>query len=38
MPAIRKIGREAEASGFRWSSIVLGVVDSTPFQMRSTEP
>ena len=38
MPAIRKIVREAEASGFRWSSIVLGVVDSTPFQMRSTEP
>ena len=38
MPAIRKIVREAEASGYRWSSIVLGVVNSTPFQMRSTEP
>ena len=38
MPAIRKIVREAEAGGYRWSSIVLGVVDSTPFLMRSTEP
>ena len=38
MPAIRKIVREAEAGGYRWSSIVLGVVESTPFLMRSTEP
>jgi len=33
-PAIRKIGGEAEASEYRWSSIVLGIVQSTPFQMR----
>ena len=38
MPAIRRIVREAEAGGYRWSSIVLGVVESTPFLMRSTEP
>ena len=38
MPAIRKIVREAEPGGYRWSSIVLGVVESTPFLMRSTEP
>jgi hypothetical protein len=38
MPAIRKIVREAQAGGYRWSSIVLGVVESTPFLMRSTEP
>ncbi len=38
MPAIRKIVREAEPDGYRWSSIVLGVVESTPFLMRSTEP
>ena len=38
MPAIRKIVRDAEPGGYRWSSIVLGVVESTPFLMRSTEP
>ena len=38
MPAIRKIVREAGPGGYRWSSIVLGVVESTPFLMRSTEP
>ena len=38
MPAIRKIVREAQAGGYRWSSIILGVVESTPFLMRSTEP
>ena len=38
MPAIRRIVREAGPGGYRWSSIVLGVVESTPFLMRSTEP
>ena len=38
MPAIRRIVRDAEPGGYRWSSIVLGVVESTPFLMRSTEP
>ena len=33
-PAIRKILREAEGSDYRWSSLVLGIVRSTPFQMR----
>jgi mono/diheme cytochrome c family protein len=38
-PAIRHIVREAAASEYRWSSIVLGIVNSTPFQMRrSREP
>ena len=38
-PAIRKIAREAAANEYRWSSIILGVVKSTPFQMRmSPEP
>ncbi|HYL39187.1 MAG TPA: DUF1592 domain-containing protein [Bryobacteraceae bacterium] len=39
-PAIRKIAREAEASGYRWSSIILGIAKSTPFEMsivKSTE-
>ena len=35
-PAIRKIMREAADTDYRWSSIILGIVDSTPFQMRRT--
>ena len=38
MPAIRNIMREAEAGGYRWSSIILGIAKSTPFQMRISEP
>ena len=38
-PSIRKIMREATANDYRWSSLILGVVKSTPFQMRkSPEP
>ncbi|MGH9200891.1 MAG: DUF1592 domain-containing protein, partial [Vicinamibacterales bacterium] len=33
-PAIRKIVREARANDFRFSSIVLGIVQSNPFTMR----
>ena len=36
-PAIRKILREAAPGGYRWSSIVLGIVRSTPFQMRRVD-
>ena len=36
-PAIRRIVSEAEADGYRWSSVVLGIVKSMPFQMRSAE-
>jgi mono/diheme cytochrome c family protein len=34
MPAVRKIRRDAAAGGYRWSSLILGVVESMPFQMR----
>lgn len=34
-PAIRRIVREAASADYRWSSIVLGIVRSTPFQMRT---
>lgn len=34
MPAIRKIRRDAAANDFRWSSLIAGLVKSTPFQMR----
>ena len=33
-PVVRKIVRDAEADDHRWSSIILGIVKSTPFQMR----
>jgi Protein of unknown function (DUF1592)/Protein of unknown function (DUF1588)/Protein of unknown function (DUF1587)/Protein of unknown function (DUF1585)/Protein of unknown function (DUF1595) len=37
-PAVREVRRAAGAHDYRWSSIVLGIVKSTPFQMRSTGP
>jgi hypothetical protein len=33
LPAIRKIAREAARDDYRWSSIVMGIVESTPFTM-----
>ena len=33
-PAVRRIVREAQASGYRWSSLIRGVVRSAPFRMR----
>ena len=36
MPAVRKIVQDAEANDYRFSSIVLGIVKSTPFQMKET--
>lgn len=36
-PAIRKVVRDARDSNYRFSSIVTGIVESVPFQMRSTE-
>jgi mono/diheme cytochrome c family protein len=33
-PAVRKVTRTAAADGHRWSSLVLGIVRSAPFQMR----
>jgi hypothetical protein len=32
--ALRKIAREAAADHHKWSAIILGIVNSTPFQMR----
>ena len=33
-PAVRAIERRAALDDYRFSSIVLGIVNSTPFQMR----
>ena len=38
-PAVRTITKDAAASDYRWSSLIRGIVESTPFQMRrSREP
>ena len=37
MPAVRAIVREAEKDGYRFESLIAGVVSSTPFRMRSAE-
>jgi len=37
MPAVRTIDREGAKNGNRFSSIILGIVNSTPFQMRRAE-
>jgi mono/diheme cytochrome c family protein len=34
-PAIRKIVRDSAAGGYRWSSLIAGIVQSPPFLMRS---
>jgi hypothetical protein len=37
MPAVRKIEKEAAAANYRWSSLILAIVKSAPFQMRRAE-
>jgi hypothetical protein len=37
-PAIRAITKEAEASGYKFSSFVMGVVNSPAFRMKRAEP
>ena len=34
MPAVRAIVREAAGNDYRFSSLVLGIARSVPFQMR----
>ena len=36
-PAVRKIVRDAGRQDYRFSSLVLGIVNSTPFEMRRTQ-
>jgi hypothetical protein len=38
MPSVRAAVREAAANDYRWSSIILGIVRSTPFQMKTRVP
>ena len=38
-PVVREIVRNADSDEYRWSSLVMGIVDSVPFQMkRSRQP
>jgi hypothetical protein len=36
-PAVRKVVREARTQDFRFSSFIMGMVKSTPFQMRRSQ-
>jgi hypothetical protein len=36
-PAVRKIVKDAEKNDYRFSSLILGIVKSVPFQMRRAE-
>ena len=36
-PAVRKIVRDAHGNDYRFSSLILGIVNSTPFQMRRSQ-
>jgi hypothetical protein len=38
MPSVRAVVRDAAAQDYRWSSIILGIVKSTPFQMKTNTP
>jgi len=37
-PAVRAIDRAAAEDGYRWSSLVMAIVKSAPFQMRTAAP
>jgi hypothetical protein len=36
-PAVRAVTRHAGADGYRFTSLILGIVESTPFQMRRSQ-
>jgi hypothetical protein len=36
-PAVRQIVRSAGSADYRWSALVLGIVNSAPFRMRRAE-
>jgi len=38
MPAVRKILRDAAPHDYRWSALVVGIVESVPFQMKNIVP
>ena len=38
MPAVRAIVRSAAEGGYRWSSIIAGIITSAPFRVRNVAP
>jgi hypothetical protein len=38
MPTVRGIVRRAEREDYRFSELILGVVESAPFRMRMVQP
>jgi len=36
MPVVRRIVRDASHHGYRFSSLLLGIAESVPFQMRAS--
>jgi mono/diheme cytochrome c family protein len=38
LPTVRKIQQGARSADYRWSSVILGIVTSPPFQMRTARP
>ena len=38
MPAIRTVVRDSAKDQYRFSSVILGIVRSVPFQMRAKSP
>jgi hypothetical protein len=36
-PAVRKIVHDARSTNYRFSSLIVGIATSTPFQMRTSE-
>jgi Protein of unknown function (DUF1585) len=34
IPVVRQIVRNAAPTNYRWSSLILGIANSTPFRMR----
>jgi hypothetical protein len=37
MPALRRVIHDAASTDYRWSSLIIGIVKSTPFQMRRAQ-
>ena len=37
-PVIRRILKNTREADYRWSSLILNIVESEPFQMRRSEP
>jgi Protein of unknown function (DUF1585) len=38
MPAVRSIARKAARNNYRFSSLITGIVESAPFQMKAKIP